>query len=442
VDGSGNVYVADSSANTIRKITPAGVVTTLAGTAGAPGSADGTGAAARFFYPRGVAVDGSGNVYVADSSNNTIREITPAGVVTTLAGTAGATGSADGTGAAARFSYPRGVAVDGAGNVYVADSSNTVRKITPAGVVTTLAGTAGATGSADGTGAAAQFSGPYGVAVDGAGNVYVVDIYNHTIRKITPVGVVSTLVGVPSSVPVGNFPGPLPASLVFPQAIAVDPATGSLYITVDSAVLVASNSAPLVIGPATATVDPGFQRTFGASGGTPPYTWSLAANNSGGSITSAGVYTAGATGSVTDVVRVTDSLGATSSATVTVPAQLTITNGVGGNVNASAGGQLTLTASGGTGPFTWTMTTNGSGGSVTSGGAYTAGPNAGTDTITVTDANGGTSTITITVTVTPPADGEVRGAPALGAGHVGLAAAMLVLLGLALAGPRGRARRR
>ena len=176
VDGSGNVYVADSGNYTIRKITPAGVVSTLAGLAGSSGSADGTGSAARFYYPTGVAVDGSGNVYVADTGNYTIRKITPAGVVSTLAGLAGSTGSADGTGSAARFYYPYGVAVDGSGNVYVADTGNyTIRKITPAGVVSTLAGTAGSSGSADGTGSAARFNYPTGVAVDGSGNVYVAD---------------------------------------------------------------------------------------------------------------------------------------------------------------------------------------------------------------------------------------------------------------------------
>ena len=144
VDGTGNVYVADSENSTLRKVTPAGVVTTLAGTAGFPGSADGTGAAARFGFPAGVAVDGSGNVYVADTGNSTVRKVTPAGVVSTLAGTAGSYGSADGTGAAARFNLPIGVAVDGSGNVYVADTYNdTLRKVTPAGVVSTLAGTAG-----------------------------------------------------------------------------------------------------------------------------------------------------------------------------------------------------------------------------------------------------------------------------------------------------------
>src|SRR5439155_1385320 len=178
------------------RITSAGVVTTLAGTAGTPGSTDATGTAARFRFPRDVATDGTGNVYVAELSNNTVRKITPAAVVTTLAGTAGSVGSADGTGAAASFNFPSGVATDSAGNVYVADTSNnTIRKITPAGVVTTLAGTAGTTGSTDATGAAASFNFPQGVATDSAGNVYVADTLNNTIRKITPAGVVSTLAG-------------------------------------------------------------------------------------------------------------------------------------------------------------------------------------------------------------------------------------------------------
>ena len=143
VDSAGNVYVADTDNHTIRKITPSRVVRTLAGLAGSHGSADGTGSAARFNFPLGVAVDSAGNVYVADTDNYTIRKITPSGVVRTLAGLAG-TGSADGTGSAARFNFPQGVAVDSAGNVYVADTSNhTIRKITPSGVVSTFAGLAG-----------------------------------------------------------------------------------------------------------------------------------------------------------------------------------------------------------------------------------------------------------------------------------------------------------
>src|SRR5207248_149187 len=158
--------------HTIRKITPSGVVTTLGGLAGSLGSADGTGSGARFNYPYGVATDSSGNVYVADQNSNTIRKITPAGVVTTVAGMAGIQGSADGTGSGARFNYPYGVATDSSGHVYVADRVNhTIRKITPAGVVTTLAGLAGSSGSADGTGNAARFNDPTGVATDSSGNV-------------------------------------------------------------------------------------------------------------------------------------------------------------------------------------------------------------------------------------------------------------------------------
>ncbi len=230
VDPAGNVYVADSANNTVRKITPAGVVTTLAGQAGAGvGSADGTGSAARFDGPEGIAVDAAGNVYVGDTGNHTIRKITPAGLVTTLAGLVDNSGSADGTGTAARFNQPVGLTLDAAGNVYVADRQNaTIRMVTPAGAVTTVAGLAGNIGTADGTGSAARFFAPEGVAVDAAGNVYVADTDNHAIRKITPAGVVTTLAGLAGTFGSANGTGGA-ARFRSPVGIAVD-AAGNLYV--------------------------------------------------------------------------------------------------------------------------------------------------------------------------------------------------------------------
>jgi sugar lactone lactonase YvrE len=227
VDGATNIYVAESGNNTIRKITPAGQVSTLAGAAGGAGSEDGTGAEARFSGPQGIAADSVGNIFVADSGNNTIRKITPAGLVSTLAGLAGTPGTADGYGSEARFYYPWGVAVDSLDNVYVADSwNNTIRKITPGGIVSTMAGLPGATGSKDGVGSGALFSGPQGIAVDSLGNVYVADSRNGSIRKITPAGVVSTLA---QFVP---FPEPPSDGSDVPDdffGLAIDTA-GNLYV--------------------------------------------------------------------------------------------------------------------------------------------------------------------------------------------------------------------
>lgn len=225
VDGNGNVYVADSNNHSIRKITPAGDVTTLAGS-WASGATDGNGAAASFFNPIGVAVDGSGNVYVADTNNNLIRKITPAGDVTRLAGS-GAQGADNGFGVLARFTLPRDVCVDSVGNVYVADTTNhLIRKITPAGDVTTLAGS-GQAGAANGNGLNAAFNYPFGVAVDRGGNVYVTDSFNNLIRRITPAGDVTTLAGSGAS---GSVNGTgANSSFNYPQGVAVD-SDGNVYV--------------------------------------------------------------------------------------------------------------------------------------------------------------------------------------------------------------------
>ena len=230
VDAGGTLYVTDADNHTIRKITAAGMVSTLAGTASRKGSADGPGTAARFNLPHGVAVDAHGNLYVADTENQTIRKITPEGAVTTLAGAAQHRGSADGLGVAARFYHPTGLATDGEGNIYVADNGNhIIRKITPAGAVTTLAGQARHHGSTDGPGGRARFLFPTGVAVDAIGNVYVADHLNTTIRKISPTGEVSTRAG--SVLRSGHVDGlGADARFVGPFGIAVD-ANGTLYVT-------------------------------------------------------------------------------------------------------------------------------------------------------------------------------------------------------------------
>jgi sugar lactone lactonase YvrE len=236
VDSGGNLYVADTYTNTIRKLTPAGtnwVVSTIAGLAGVAGTTDGTNNAARFTHPTGIAVDGASNVYVVDTSSSTIRKLTPVGTNWVVRTIAGATihGSADGVGTNAQFYFPQGLAVDSAGNAYVADTDNdTIRKITSAGVVRTLAGLAGDPwlAYADGVGSAARFGLPAGVAVDSAGNVYVADTYNSAIRQISPAGEVFTMAGLAGNVGTNDGPGSN-ARFFNPEGLAVDSA-GNVYV--------------------------------------------------------------------------------------------------------------------------------------------------------------------------------------------------------------------
>ncbi len=220
LDASGNLFVTDRPNQNIRKITPEGVVTSFAGYVLLGGSQDGIGTMTTFRAPAYLAADPSGNLFVADYDNHTIRKITPAGVVTTFAGLAGSSGTSDGTGTDAKFNHPSGIAVDSSSNVYVTDSSSTIRKITPGRVVTTLVGTTGSNGSVDGTGTAAKFQWPSAMALDGLGNLYVADTNNQTIRKVVlATKEVTTVAGTPGTV--GSADG-VSATFNYPYGLAMD----------------------------------------------------------------------------------------------------------------------------------------------------------------------------------------------------------------------------
>ena len=358
LDVNGNIYIADFNNHKIRKITATGQVTTLAGS-GSVGSADGVGEAASFKHPWGLAVDQFGNVYVADSQNHKIRKITPSGNVSTLAGS-GNSGYADGQGVAANFSWPSGVAVDVTGNVYVVDRGNyRIRKITASGNVSTLAGS-GNQGFADAQGTAASFYNMFGIAVDSGGNLYIGDCYNRKIRKISSEGVVTTLAG---SGNYGSADGDgMVASFAYASCLALD-ASGIVYVadsdnnnirkitpgpSANTFTVIASDSASptkqtaereftLPIAPygmsvnGTSTIS-GLQysaitpTTFNAIGGTANYTWSLNSTTALGlSINATSGIVSGnltaAPGNYTMVVSVRDGRNQTASANVTVTVQ-------------------------------------------------------------------------------------------------------------------------
>jgi len=221
-DANGNFFVADSQNHAIRKITTNGVVTTFAGQFGVSGSLNGTGTNAQFNTPSGLAFDTSGNLFVADTGNGTIRKITSAGGVSTFAGIAGSSGFADGMVGSAQFNSPLGIAVATNGGVFVADSGNHCIRRISGSVVSTFAGSPQIWGSADGTGTNAQFNGPVGLAFDTRGNLFVSDANNDTIRKITANGIVTTFAGAAGldgsadgSVTAARFRSP--AELVFDQ---------------------------------------------------------------------------------------------------------------------------------------------------------------------------------------------------------------------------------
>jgi hypothetical protein len=232
LDNQANVYVADTVNNTIRMVTPEGRVTTLAGHAGGAGSTDGTNSKALFGNPSGVAVDLSGSLYVSEDLNHTIRKLTRSGtnwVVTTVAGAAGQAGYQDLPGGSARFHWPGGLVLDTNGCLFISDEGNNViRKMTPDATVSTLAGNPPG-GSVDGMGTAARFSGPHGSAMDSAGNLYIADYLNCTVRRVTPDGMVTTLAGLAGALSSADGVG-IAARFSGVRGTAVD-SVGNVYVT-------------------------------------------------------------------------------------------------------------------------------------------------------------------------------------------------------------------
>lgn len=225
VDSKGNLFVSDGLNHCIRKITPLGVVETLAGS-GNPGFVDGIGKSAKFNYPEGLIIDGQDNIYVADADNHSIRKITPDGIVTTIAGD-GIRGFKNGHTASSRFNEPVSLAIEKKGTIYVSDYSNhCIRKITQAGEVSTVAGN-GLPGFEDGQVSSALFYNPKGIHMDTEGNIYVADLNNYRIRKISATGIVTTIAGTGRA---GYIDGKANSSLFhLPSDVVVD-VKGNIYV--------------------------------------------------------------------------------------------------------------------------------------------------------------------------------------------------------------------
>lgn len=261
VDALGNVFVADTGNSTIRKIAIDGVVSTIAGVPKMRGSTDGHAAAARFDFPEGIVVDIDGNIYVADTGNSTIRKISPSAEVTTLAGLAGfSVGGADGFGSEARFNGPSSLAVDLSGSLFIADrNNNTVRKVASTGFVTTLAGLVRAGGAVDGKGSEARFGttsrgGPSGIALEDSGNLFVADLYNHTIRRVSPAADVTTVAGLAGTAGTQEGAGSS-ARFNTPTGVAVD-SEGNLYVADTLNHTIRKGTPPVAAVAPTITVQP------------------------------------------------------------------------------------------------------------------------------------------------------------------------------------------
>jgi sugar lactone lactonase YvrE len=379
LDGAGNIYIADAVGNQILKVSPGGTVTLVAGT-GIPGAGgdNSTATLAQLNQPSGVAIDSSGNVYVADTGNNRIRKITFAtGIITTIAGNGAATyGGDNGVSTGAEVNQPVDVALDGSGNLYIADTGNNrIRKIAAAtGIITTVAGNGGNAYSGDGGAAtAASIASPHGVTVDSLGNLYIAD-YSARVRKVSISGIITTIGGNGTTGYSGDGGPALSAQLSLPWGIAVD-GSGNVYVSdvgeqavrvllpVAASPLSVTTTSPLPPG----TVGTPYAQTLTAAGGTPPYSWSITFGTlpSGLTLSPTGSISGTPTvsGSFLLTFQVTDSASLTASATIGIviaassAGGLTITTPptlVPGAVGQSY--SQPLTAISGNPPYNWVLT--------------------------------------------------------------------------------------
>ena len=357
VDGSGNLYIADSANHRIRKVSPSGIITTIAGTGSWGYSGDGGQAtSARLNYPYSVTIDALGNLYIADTGNECVRKVSPSGIIATVAGVNGYSDySGDGGQAtSAHLNVPAGIAVDGSGNLYIADrDNNRIRRVSSSGIITTVAGT-GVYGFSDDTGPSinAQLSNPYGVTVDGSGSLFIADMYNHRIRKVSPSGIITTVAGTGSAGYSGDGGPAVNAQINLPSATALD-SSGNLYIidygnhrirfvrTAAVPVLSIVTTSPLPQG----TLGASYSQTLGATGGTSPYTWTVVSGALPGGLTLASGGTISGTPSAAGVYSFTVQVRDSASATVSSVFSLTIGNtppvsmpviSVGGIVNGAS----------------------------------------------------------------------------------------------------------
>jgi sugar lactone lactonase YvrE len=286
LDGAGNFYIADSRNNRVRKVTPGGIISTVAGTGSSGFSGDGgQGTAAQVSFPSGVAADASGNLYIADTENSRIRRVSPDGVITTFAGGVYGISGDGGPAAGAGLMLPYGLSADAYGGLYIADVfGNNIRKVSSGGIISTVAGTGSQGFSGDGGPAAsAQLNNPYGVAIDLSGNLYIGDTFNQRIRKVSLDGTIATIAGTGNSGFSGDGGPATAAQLYFPMGLALD-SSGNLYAAVQAnqrirviqqfnpAALAIAAPAPLPLGMQGAL----YYRMLVATGGVPPYKWSVA----------------------------------------------------------------------------------------------------------------------------------------------------------------------